>query len=88
MTGSRVRLTFPAELVREAVVGQLVRRFDVMPNIRRADVSDDVGWMVCELDGVLDPIDRPSLEERVDEVASARLEVQHKRPGEGNGGDE
>jgi ABC-type methionine transport system ATPase subunit len=51
MTGSRVRLTFPAELVREAVVGQLVRRFDVMPNIRRADVSDDVGWMVCELDG-------------------------------------
>jgi hypothetical protein len=29
----------------------MVRRFDVMPNIRRADVSDDVGWIVCELDG-------------------------------------
>jgi NIL domain len=23
----------------------------VMPNIRRADVSDDFGWIVCELDG-------------------------------------
>lgn len=48
---ARVRLTFPAELVREPVIGQLVRRFDILPNIRRADVSDDVGWIVCELDG-------------------------------------
>ena len=50
-TPPRVRLTFPAELVRQPVIGELVRRFDVMPNIRRADVSDDVGWIVCELDG-------------------------------------
>jgi hypothetical protein len=47
----RVRLTFPAELVRRPVIGELVRRFDVLPNIRRADVSEDVGWIVCELDG-------------------------------------
>lgn len=51
MIAARVRLTFPPELIREAVIGQLVRRFDVMPNIRRADVSDDMGWIVCELDG-------------------------------------
>ena len=55
---TRVRLTFPAELVRQPVVGQLVRRFDVMPNIRRADVSDDVGWIVCELDGDAAVLDR------------------------------
>ena len=48
---TRVRLTFPPELVRLPVVGELVRRFNVMPNIRRADVTEDVGWMVCELDG-------------------------------------
>jgi ABC-type methionine transport system ATPase subunit len=47
----RVKLTFPPQLIRQPVIGQLVRRFDVMPNIRRADVSDDVGWIVCELDG-------------------------------------
>lgn len=52
----RVRLTFPAELVRQPVIGQLVRRFDVLPNIRRADVSDDVGWIVCELDGDADKV--------------------------------
>jgi len=50
-TAARVRLTFPADLVRQPIVGQLVRRFDVMPNIRRADVTDDMGWIVCELDG-------------------------------------
>ena len=47
----RVKLTFPPQLIRRPVIGQMVRRFDVMPNIRRADVSDDVGWIVCELDG-------------------------------------
>lgn len=52
----RVRLTFAAELVREPVIGQLVRRFDVLPNIRRADVGDDVGWIVCELDGEPDHV--------------------------------
>jgi len=52
----RVRLTFPADLVREPIIGQLVHRFDVLPNIRRADVSDDVGWIVCELDGEADRV--------------------------------
>ena len=51
---SRVRLTFPAELVPRPVIGEMVRRFDVLPNIRRADVSEDMGWIVCEMDG--DPV--------------------------------
>jgi L-aspartate semialdehyde sulfurtransferase ferredoxin len=51
LTNIRVRLTFPAELVRQPIVAQLVRRFDVLPNIRRADVREETGWMVCELDG-------------------------------------
>lgn len=58
MIGARVRLTFPPELVRQAVIGELVRRFEVMPNIRRADVSEDVGWIVCELDGEPDAVNR------------------------------
>jgi ABC-type methionine transport system ATPase subunit len=46
-----VRLTFPEELVREPVVAQLVRRFDVEPNIRRASVEAHQGWIICELTG-------------------------------------
>jgi len=48
---TRVRLTFPEELVREPIIAQLVRRFDVEPNIRRASVEANEGWLVCELDG-------------------------------------
>src|ERR1039458_8123820 len=36
----RVKLTFPESEVRRPVLATLVRRFDVEPNIRRADVED------------------------------------------------
>jgi ABC-type methionine transport system ATPase subunit len=48
---TRVRLTFPEELVRQPVVAQLVRRFDIEPNIRRASVESHQGWIICELAG-------------------------------------
>ncbi len=47
----RLRLVFPEELVREPVLARLSRRFDVEPNIRRAAVDADSGWIVCELTG-------------------------------------
>ena len=47
----RVKLTFPESEVRRPVLATLVRQFDVEPNIRRADVEDHRGWIVCELDG-------------------------------------
>ena len=34
-----------------AVLATLVRTFDVEPNIRRADVEEHRGWIICELDG-------------------------------------
>jgi L-aspartate semialdehyde sulfurtransferase ferredoxin len=47
----RVKLTFPESEVRRAVLATLVRRFDVEPNIRRADVEEHRGWIICEIDG-------------------------------------
>ena len=47
----RLRLTFPAELVQKPVVYHLVKDFDLVPNIRRADVRADHGWVVLELEG-------------------------------------
>lgn len=47
----RVKLTFPEELVREPIVARLVREHDVEPNIRRANVDEHEGWIVCELSG-------------------------------------
>jgi ABC-type methionine transport system ATPase subunit len=51
VTNPRVKLTFPEELVRQPIIGRLVREFDVLPNIRRASVEPHMGWMVCELGG-------------------------------------
>jgi ABC-type methionine transport system ATPase subunit len=62
MTGAtraeRVRLTFPEELIREPIIGRMVRSFDVLPNIRRASVEEHMGWIVCELDGAPEDVDR------------------------------
>ena len=46
-----MKLTFPEALVRVPVLARLARTFDVEPNIRRANVEEDQGWIICELDG-------------------------------------
>ena len=51
MSQMQVKLTFPETEVRRAVLAILVRQFDVDPNIRRADVEEHRGWIICELDG-------------------------------------
>jgi hypothetical protein len=53
----RVRLTFPESLVRIPVLARLVRAYDVEPNIRRAAVEDDRGWILCEIEGEASAID-------------------------------
>lgn len=54
----RVKLTFPEALVRLPVLARLTRRFDVDPNIRRANVDDHQGWIICELVGPAEAIER------------------------------
>ena len=58
MIGVRVKLTFPEELVREPIIARMVKELDVVPNIRRADVGEHSGWIICELDGNAETVDR------------------------------
>ncbi len=51
MGKTRVKFTFLSELLKEPVIYHLGQNFDVVTNIRRADVGEDVGWVVLELDG-------------------------------------
>ncbi len=57
MTVVRVKLTFPEDLIREPMVARLARDHAVEPNIRRANVDEHEGWIVCELDGRSSDID-------------------------------
>jgi L-aspartate semialdehyde sulfurtransferase ferredoxin len=45
-----VRLTFPPALIKEPILYRLVKDFDIVINIRRADVKADYGWVLLELD--------------------------------------
>jgi ABC-type methionine transport system ATPase subunit len=58
MIGVRVKLTFPEELVREPIIARMIKEFDIVPNIRRADVGEHDGWIICELDGSGGTVDR------------------------------
>jgi ABC-type methionine transport system ATPase subunit len=55
---ARVKLTYPENLIREPILARMVREFGVMPNIRRANVEETVGWIVCELGGDPDAVER------------------------------
>lgn len=47
----KLKLTFPEQLIREPIVYTLGKRFDVVTNIRRADVRETTGWIVMEVTG-------------------------------------
>jgi hypothetical protein len=52
-TSSHLRLfvSFPEALVERPMIYELVKRFDVVPNIRRANVEQHSGWIILELEG-------------------------------------
>jgi len=51
MAKRRLMFTSPTELIQEPIIYNLGRQFEVVTNIRRADVSEDKGWVVLELEG-------------------------------------
>ncbi len=58
MVKRQVTLTFPQELLREPVIYTLGQQFGVSTNIQRADVAEDRGWMVLELEGEAEDIEQ------------------------------
>jgi ABC-type methionine transport system ATPase subunit len=70
MASKRVRFTFPTGLITEPVIYQMGQKFDVVTNIRRADVREEMGWVVLELDG-----DETEIERSLEWVVSAGVRV-------------
>ncbi len=56
MIKRRVRFTFPQKLITEPLIYQLGKKYEIVTNIRRADVREDMGWVVLELEGEEDEI--------------------------------
>ena len=54
----RTKFTFVEQLIKEPIIWKLAKDFEVITNIRRADVTDERGWVILELDGDQDEIER------------------------------
>ena len=58
MASQRVKFTFLQELITLPIIYELGKQFSLVTNIRRADVTEDRGWVVLELVGDLKEIER------------------------------
>src|ERR1035441_6353524 len=54
----RYYLSYPRALIKEPILYQLVKKFDLVFNIRGASVSEDMGLVAVEFEGSLDQIER------------------------------
>ncbi len=46
-----VKLVFPQHLIKEPVTFRMAKKYDIIPNIRRAKVTETIGELVLELEG-------------------------------------
>ena len=45
-----VHLIFPQKLIKEPAIYTMAKKFDVIPNIRRAKITEKIGEVTLELD--------------------------------------
>lgn len=76
MSRRRIKLIFGTALVKEPVIYHLGRKFEIVTNIRRADVSKDHGWVLLEVSG-----EDAELERGVEYLESCGVKVE---PAEGD----
>lgn len=53
----RVKLIYPAHLVDRPILYEMIKRFDIVTNIRAANIAAEEGWLVVELSGEPERLD-------------------------------
>src|SRR5205823_9610854 len=54
----RLHLTFPEGLIQDPIIWRLGRQYDIITNIRRANVEESVGWVILEVEGTEEALDQ------------------------------
>ncbi|HKF92058.1 MAG TPA: NIL domain-containing protein [Acidimicrobiia bacterium] len=57
MSSLRLFVSFPEELVDRPLIYEVIKEFDVVPNIRRANVEGHSGWLILEVNGEQSQLD-------------------------------
>jgi hypothetical protein len=47
----KLMFTYPPELIREPVLYNLGEQFNIVTNIHSADIAEERGWVVLEIEG-------------------------------------
>ena len=51
MSKRRVMLNYPRELLSEPIIYTISQQFNLIANIIRADITEERGWIMLELEG-------------------------------------
>ena len=54
----RLHLTFPEQLIQDPIIWRLGRQYDIITNVRRANVEESVGWVILEVEGAEEALDQ------------------------------
>ncbi|MCM8797917.1 MAG: NIL domain-containing protein [Candidatus Omnitrophica bacterium] len=58
MAKQMVHLVFPKELIKKPVIYTMAKKYDIIPNIRRAKVTEEVGEVTLELSGSKEKLEK------------------------------
>lgn len=53
-----LNLTFPKKQIKEPLIYNLGHKFNIVTNIRKANVTSDYGWVLLELNGGVEEIQK------------------------------
>lgn len=67
----KVRLTFPPEKITEPIIYNIGKQFGVITNIRRANVTEESGWVMLEMQGTSDELERA-----IDYLKNIKVQVE------------
>lgn len=70
MATVRLHLTFPERLISEPVIHRIGADFDLVTNIRRANIEERHGWVILEVEG-----DQASIADAVSWLAEQGVQV-------------
>ena len=71
MAKRAVTLIFPQHLIKEPVIYTLAKKFNLVPNIRRAKITETVGEVTLEIEG-----DSADLEKGIKHLESQGVKVE------------
>mgnify|MGYP001103347014 CR=1 FL=1 len=58
MSKQMVHLIFPQKLIKKPIIYTVAKKYNIIPNIRRAKVTEKIGEVTLELEGKLNDLEK------------------------------